>query len=175
MLWLQPISGAISLQFKWHKSSVHNERQCKLKLARVWRGVMYYTMTSHCDVLDLFFKLIGWTESEARFKISVAFAPTFPLERGLQREWKSAHESARAELFQKPKLVWIATDRHSQREQNFSFMQPDKFPQHIHHNQFKVTWKLPLNFIAPIKIKFRTLGFNRNSRVSGYSKEPFFY
>ena len=45
LLWLQPISGAISFQLQWRKSSTHSESQCKLKLARVWRVLIYYTMT----------------------------------------------------------------------------------------------------------------------------------
>ena len=50
LLWLQPISGAISFQLQWRKSSIHSESQCKLKLARVWRVLIYYTVTSHGDV-----------------------------------------------------------------------------------------------------------------------------
>ena len=111
LLWLQPISEAISFQFKWRKSSIHSESQCKLKLARAWGVLIYYTMTSHGDVLD---SSVSWL-----VKLKARWSLKFQLRLRLRFRWNedvgmnekecvkpgaTTQESARAEFFRKQKV-----------------------------------------------------------------------
>ena len=53
LLFYNPFRAQFFFNYsKSSKSSIHSESQCKLKLARVWRVLIYYTVTSHGDVRE---------------------------------------------------------------------------------------------------------------------------